>query len=586
MQTQNFLDRYRQGERDFARIDLSGANLSGADLRNINLSGANLTSANLSWASLDRSNLAEACLDRADLHNSILSNVNFNRANLSRANLGKADLRLASLKEANLNWVDAASADFSEAELYKALLDRINLTQAQLNKTILIDAQLMEANLCGASLIGANLTDANLIQAQLERANLSGAILVSTNLTEANLQSAYLRSANLRDADLYRAILTNADLSEANCDRADLSRANLTGAYAIRTNFSGADLMRAVLQDVYLLRSDLTQANLRGADLQRADLSGSYLKDTILSEANLRDASFLESNLIRTKLDGAKLTGCCIHNWHLEEVDLSSVNCRYIFTGFNRISNSPCDRYPATGELPFGKLSEEKNTDRATIKVEFVEVPNWEVFVFTLAQIEQECPDLKLKIESYQAKVGQYLFHLSANHRANEQRLRRRILQLYPKMSQRVLENRQIILESLKILEPGNIKTESILQGQKSSPPPTIILDAEEQVYQRTIYQIQRIIMSQPPDRFVTSVQRLLKFLKQQNISTEEIQQTIICQVILKRAAQEEGFKKQLMVWEDTASRAARASKVGQSMRAAIALILAENSQFTIHKYK
>jgi uncharacterized protein YjbI with pentapeptide repeats len=43
MQVQNFLERYRQGERNFTNIDLSGVNLKGANLRDINLTNANLT---------------------------------------------------------------------------------------------------------------------------------------------------------------------------------------------------------------------------------------------------------------------------------------------------------------------------------------------------------------------------------------------------------------------------------------------------------------------------------------------------------------------------------------------------------------
>lgn len=43
MEKQELLDRYQQGERDFAHVNLSGVNLSGANLREINLTGADLT---------------------------------------------------------------------------------------------------------------------------------------------------------------------------------------------------------------------------------------------------------------------------------------------------------------------------------------------------------------------------------------------------------------------------------------------------------------------------------------------------------------------------------------------------------------
>ena len=65
MQTQEFLQRYQQGERNFSHIDLSGASLSGINLREIDLTGANLTGANLSWSFLSNAKLIGACLRRA-----------------------------------------------------------------------------------------------------------------------------------------------------------------------------------------------------------------------------------------------------------------------------------------------------------------------------------------------------------------------------------------------------------------------------------------------------------------------------------------------------------------------------------------
>ncbi|HEY9297408.1 MAG TPA: pentapeptide repeat-containing protein, partial [Phormidium sp.] len=67
MQIQDFLTRYKQGERDFAGVDLSGATLTGVNLQDINLTGANLTGANLSWSFFNRAQLANACLRQADV---------------------------------------------------------------------------------------------------------------------------------------------------------------------------------------------------------------------------------------------------------------------------------------------------------------------------------------------------------------------------------------------------------------------------------------------------------------------------------------------------------------------------------------
>lgn len=573
MQLQNFLERYQQGERNFSNIDLSGVNLTGANLRDINLTNANLTGANLSWTLLNHAKFTNANLHQADLHSANLNQSNFSQAILSRTKLNKVDLRFAILSQANLNWADLSDADLSGANLQNAQMERVNLRQAKLNNSQLSGAQLMEANLEQAMLIGANLTGANLREVNLEQANLREAILVEANLIEANLTGAYLRAANLKNTQLHRAILKDADLSEANCEGADLSRANLIGAYLLKTCLKKADLLRAILQDVYLLRSDLSEANLRGADLRRADLSAAYLKDTILNDADLSEAYLLKSYLIRTKLEGTKLTGCCIDNWYLEEVDLSEVECRYLFRGFNYTTKTPSDRDPAVGDLPPGQLCRHNAPDRLILEVWFKDAPNWQVFAFTLNQVELECQNLQLKIESYTLMESQYLLQLSVNRAVNKKVLIQRLLEVYPEILQRFVVQQQLLLDLLEIKATKDLNIEPFPQKSGLSPNRSTRLERRRRLYQEVLVQIQRIIISQAPEQFLESVERLLEFLREQNISTEEIQKKAIGQVIRKRAAKDLLFQRQLQQWEKTAAQAARFSVVGQAICLAIALI-------------
>jgi len=93
MSTQELINRYQAGERDFkkiklTRVDLSGIDLSVADLTGADLSEANLSGANLSGTILKGSNLSGADLSGADL---------------SWADLGMANLTGANLREANMN---------------------------------------------------------------------------------------------------------------------------------------------------------------------------------------------------------------------------------------------------------------------------------------------------------------------------------------------------------------------------------------------------------------------------------------------------------------------------------------------------
>lgn len=592
MQVQELLEQYQKGERDFAHIDLSGAYLSGVNLRDADLTGANLTEANLSWAFLSRAKLTGACLRRADLRSASLNNANLNQAVLSGANLSKVDLRLALLQEADLNWAVLQEADLSGANLQSAKLDRVNLEGAKLISTRLVAAELMESNLRRALLASSDLEQANLREAHLEEANLREASLIGANLTEANLSGVYLRQANLSKADLHRVILVGADLSEAILSSADLSRANLSGAYLLKASFEKAYLLRANLQEAYLLRADLNGANLRGADLRRADLSGAYLGDATLSEADLGNAYLLESHLIRTNLDGAEMTGCCLYNWHIEDLDLSKVNCRYVFTHFDYSTKSPTNRYPMGREFEPGEIGQKYQEDNSIVDVYFTEVPNWEALVFTLAQVELEIEELSLTIKSYEPAEDNYLVRLTINRTVNTKIVARRIFQLYPDILRRLLSCRSEILKLLKI-GTANAQTNSLLL-EPSSPPSQLAqwqlarsttpkesppLNRREQMYQEVIRQIQHILFSQPPEQFVQSVQRLMDYLSRQGFSTEEIQKKVISQAIAQRASRDKGFWEHLLRWESTAPEAARLSTVGQSIRLAIAFVWTQPRQ-------
>lgn len=139
--TEELLNLYAAGERDFQNSDLTAANLQGANLRDINLTGATLKRADLSSA-----DLRNALLLRANLSTAML-----NKANLSQANMTRADLSRAVMTKANLT---------------KVTMLRVNLSGAILLQANLTTARLREANLKDANLRGANLEKANFTQAQ------------------------------------------------------------------------------------------------------------------------------------------------------------------------------------------------------------------------------------------------------------------------------------------------------------------------------------------------------------------------------------------------------------------------------------
>jgi hypothetical protein len=198
------------------------------------------------------------------------------------------------------------------------------------------------------------------------------------------------------------------------------------------------------------------------------------------------------------------------------------------------------------------------------------------VLLFTLTQVELECINLQLAIKSYETADGQYLLRLSTSRLVNTKVLSQRIFELYPEMFGRLVAQRQAILGLLDIRQNPHLKIELLTQPLLEASPAAPAVDHRRRMYQEVVTQIQRIIMAGAPEQCVDSVQRLVEFLKQQNISTEEIQKRVIVQAARKRANNDQIFQKQLLNWEETAPEAARFSIVGQAVRLAIALILSE----------
>ncbi len=162
-----------QGQQiDLRRVNLAGANLTGANLGSADLSGADLTDANLRGAQLWNTNLQGAFLIGTDLQG--------------------AKLNSARLTNANLTGGDLTGADVSESSMAGAELWGANLTQAQVWGADLSGAKLTSANLSGAKLRSANLSlasleDANLVGADLAFANIIGTELSYADLTDARL---------------------------------------------------------------------------------------------------------------------------------------------------------------------------------------------------------------------------------------------------------------------------------------------------------------------------------------------------------------------------------------------------------------
>ncbi len=131
MDAVTFRDYYAAGERNFRRVDLSGADLATIELIGVFFDWAVLNEANLERAIILESQLSGTVLFRANLKEAVLTETDFYKAKLHQANL-------------------------EGAILYRTRLRRAMLTGANLSRAVLVEADLLEADLSGADLTDAH----------------------------------------------------------------------------------------------------------------------------------------------------------------------------------------------------------------------------------------------------------------------------------------------------------------------------------------------------------------------------------------------------------------------------------------------
>jgi uncharacterized protein YjbI with pentapeptide repeats len=148
---------------------------------------------------LDRQNFAKAELTGANLPQSTLNGANFSNANLTLAIFRDADLSGANFSKANLH----------QAAFYGAKLIGTNLVGANLSNAKLVYAKLDRALLKDANLANADLKFAEFQQVDLRNANLTGADLSNADLSYANLLKAKLNGAKLDGVNFKGAIMPN-----------------------------------------------------------------------------------------------------------------------------------------------------------------------------------------------------------------------------------------------------------------------------------------------------------------------------------------------------------------------------------------
>ncbi|MCS6782243.1 MAG: pentapeptide repeat-containing protein [Gloeomargarita sp. SKYBB_i_bin120] len=197
MVRQSLLQRYAQGETNFRRLDLAGADLTG-----VVLAGGDLRESDLQRANLHGANLSRCRLQKANLRGARLTLTNLQRADLRESNLSLCFLVGCDLRGANLQGSDLRSAVLDQPRPYLSRWLVLGLNVLAFLATlgcglyrhwtaalglvgllVLGNGALMRwrsptaADLRGADLRGANLTGARLWGMYLLGVRCEGAIL-------------------------------------------------------------------------------------------------------------------------------------------------------------------------------------------------------------------------------------------------------------------------------------------------------------------------------------------------------------------------------------------------------------------------
>jgi len=293
------------GQRRFAGVNLTGADLSDMDLSGADFSGANLEDANLAGARLDgcdftRAVLARARLERATLTNARLDHANLGGAQCDGANFGGASLRHANCHKTVFRACVLADVEFESTNTHESVWQQCDLRRSRWQQVAMMKMTLedvsfdeaqfrqmgwIECTLKGVSFARAAMTSCGFVAISgSEGLDFTGATFAACSFSnDSTLAGAVLRDARFKHCGLRGVALTGADLSGARLEGCDFSSCDLRRARLdrldggeslfVRADFSGASLIGANFIDANLSKADLRMADLHNANLFRADVS-------------------------------------------------------------------------------------------------------------------------------------------------------------------------------------------------------------------------------------------------------------------------------------------------------------------------
>jgi uncharacterized protein YjbI with pentapeptide repeats len=232
---EDFLKLYREGERNFPGVDLSGMYFD-EDLSGINLEGANLRKTRLCEAKLANANLKNADLRGVEIRAELFGhNIDFSGGNFEGTEMYEGIIQKANFSRAN----------FRNSSFAQFLMTECNCAEADFTNTWSSETDFSGGNFNGAifckTLIDVNFWDADISGADAEETLRQAAQRVdqiSDPQTQANLMAAsgILAGLKLEDEIIYR-VLRRDIMQESTVYRSIQRETQIEEKRAIALNF-------------------------------------------------------------------------------------------------------------------------------------------------------------------------------------------------------------------------------------------------------------------------------------------------------------------------------------------------------------
>ena len=400
MKAADVIKAYKNGERNFQRLNLRGANFKEQDLSGADFSYCQLQSANFSQANLTNTKFigVKAGLQKrwlilfllvvlvliiiSSLFSALLGSIVslIFESNLENKVSGWTGLItiiiffIISFRKNLGGGVKFLAVAFAVAGAF-AFAVALTLFACYLGYRTLKDEMrdpwlrkivIAFAAMGGTSFYKATVTDADFTGATLKNVNFNRAILTRTCFKDTVKLNLARPGNTLLEKPIVRDLLINPSSGEEK----DLSKANLRGAY-------------------------LKEANLQRANLKNADISGATFEYANLSSANLT-----EVNAVYTNFNSAYLTGACLENWNIDTTTkLDNVDCQYVY-----LLNNEKERQPSSGDFKTGEFTKLFEEVFDTVNLIFENGIDWKAFIETMKTVQVENEDTPLEVSSIENK--------------------------------------------------------------------------------------------------------------------------------------------------------------------------------------